>query len=486
MLACAGLGSLVALLAVGCGDDSTGPGGGGGGGGGPNADPLESRYTSGSRLKIQVQRAGDAEIFNTVIDSQLDSPCFIEPASDDSLRCVPSAAASVAYRDATCTDPVVTYYPSPCGDDGPGAYAARYELLEGCAGYRSHVYAIGEEISPTPTTLYQLDGGNCYDMGASPRAFEVGDELDVDAMVAIELVEAPRGDALTVQYFHSEDGFYLIGNPIHDVARDTDCHPQMIGSKNACAPFGDYVSTGYFSDAGCTTEGVIGGSSTGCEQSSYAVGTESPDGCETEYHVYEVGEALTAVYVDDGVGGCAELPGAFPNPHAIGAQVPDDDLPAVELATEGEGEVRVQAYQAAGLPIVAYGNFVTSDGELCFGYAIDGDTVRCAPPTVAYVSVEPNRFYSDAGCTDIVVQIYAGECEAPEPTAVVVASGVQGECTGTEGIYEVGASYTGTVYSHDVVSDACVEYPASDQYVYRQIGERIPNDSFVPVTIETL
>ncbi|MBL8741190.1 MAG: hypothetical protein JNK04_08855, partial [Myxococcales bacterium] len=105
--------ALAASPLAACGDD-TAAGGGGGGvggeGGGASADPLEMRWTSGSRLKIKVQRAGDAEQFAGVHDVELDAPCVILPAGDGSLRCVPSGQARVVYTDPDCTDAVATYY----------------------------------------------------------------------------------------------------------------------------------------------------------------------------------------------------------------------------------------------------------------------------------------------------------------------------------------------------------------------------------------
>ena len=342
------------------------------------------------------------------------------------------------------------------------------------------VFEVGDELAPGP--LFSRDAtGACFQVGPESPRYELGAEVEPSSLVELEIVEAPRGDTLSVSYYQSEDGFYLIGDSPRDTARATACYPGDVGGELRCNPSGLFAPSDNFSDAACTEVGVFGGFPEGCTQPGFGTLT-TVDGCSYETHVYEVGEPLTAAYLELDTGDCVES--GVSNPVAAGAQVPDADLASVELEVEGEGTVRLSGYQAAGLPLTRHANFVTVDGSLCFPYPFSEGTSRCGPGNVAYVGVDPNRYYADSTCNEALVPIFDDPCAESEPNLATVAGGDPDVCVFTEGVYEVGAVHNGAVFVNAVIEGCSEVVPAGVSF--RQLGARVPDEDFVEVTLETL
>jgi len=477
-LACSCLTLALSFWGLGCGDDA------GAGGEGADDDPLRLQFVSGSRLKIRVLQAGDAQRFNGVIDSELDSACYPAEAEDGSLRCVPSGVARILYADAACTHGVATYYDGGCVDEGPGKYATRSLSSDDVCqpGTRTRVFEIGAELATPPTATFDKDyEGNCYETGSvTTPMFELVAELAPEAMAPLEIVQAPRGEALTMPYYRGDDGFHLVGDYPHDIAHEIDCNPRQLGAVFACAPVGISGSFDNFSDAACTTAGVLGGLPSGCEPPNIAVATRIDDECSYEDHVYERGEALPAFYVEEG-GNCVEGTNPSTIPYAVGAELPDSDFAAVELVVQGEGPVRLSVASVADAPISRFGYFVTSDGVVCYPFAFADGTVRCGPSTPDYVPAF-GRFFSDSACSEILVSVGQNVCGEAAPELALVATGTPNSCV-TWAVYAMGATHTGMVFVDDEV-EGCIEI-APDGPV-NALGERIPDEEFVEITIETL
>ncbi len=475
---------------LGCGDDAAtgGAGAGAGGGGGAGGGAANPRWTSGERLKIVVQRAGDAEQFFSIQDTVLGQECDVSTAADGQLRCVPRARGSVVYADAACTQPIVASYGDPCAPQAPMT-ASQYEPdPSGCGLDWQRSFEVGAAITTPPPTIFMRDPqGGCYDAGVGAELFALGPEIPPESMAAISVVEEPRGDALRARWQESDDGFRLLDYVAYDVVHQNECTASDGFAVPVCAPFTLYGSTGYFADATCSGGGglyVLSATDT-CPTPTLGVvaQTDPTDACVYEPHVYVVGDPVSPAYVEDGLGGCVEQ--GDPNLRflALGAQIPDEELPAVEWVDEGTGPVRLRSAYAAGAPLLRGGNFVREDGQLCFPYSFQDGVVRCGPPTLAYSGSGASRLYADASCTQIVVELYPSCGAAPE--VAVVAGDDPDTCAFAAAIHTLGAAHTASVY-RSTSPGACAPTTPTAGVTYRLVGERIPDDQFVAVTTETL
>ncbi len=479
-----------ALLA--CGDDtaSGGAGGSGGGGGEGGGSVTSQRYQSGSRLKVVVSRSGDAEQFSHVIDSELaDVRCEPLIAEDGAIRCVPYGNGEVFYLDAACTQPVMVHFPNTCADGGPTSYVSAYEYAqEGCGvSLTARSYRAGSAITSPPATVFQKDPTSCYETTVGGELYEL-EELGADELVALDEVTEPRGDDLELRFYESDDGFRLMQSAPRDVARNVECYPGELGSATVCVPSAPSGKKPAYSDDTCTTEVASGAVSyeSGCSKPtlSYVSEPDSADMCTSTSHVFEVGADSAEAYGLFGPENCSLLGGVDTEYALLGAQIPDDDFPAVEQVDEGTGPIRLRTHYAAGGPITPYGQWVTDGGAPCYPYAFADGEVRCGPPTRAFVPPpEGTRYFADDACTELLVEIYDDPCFDVSALGFAVVAG-GGQCGGFD-VRVLGEAHSGAIFTQSG-GPACFPATATDSAAYHRVGEPAPLDQFGLITTETL
>ncbi len=470
-----------------CGDDGgTGAGGagasGGGGAGGGAAIP---RYVSGTRLKIRVQKAGDAEQYWEMYDSELGAACGPGLGTDGALRCMPSGyVGQVLYTDASCTQPVLQRSDIVCElDPAYGKYVteARYDAGCGVSSVMLRAFQVGADLTSPPATVYADDGVTCVAIPGLAGEFAELAEVAPEAFAAFETVTEPRGDDLSVIYLQSADGARLIGDSPTDVARGLPCGPSPAGDGFVCLPG---VTTGAkpaYSDETCSTEVAAGALAydPACAKPTLATAPSS-DVCSAERYLYQVGADTAESFTLYGEN-CGSL-GAPGYAYAeLGAEIPLSELPALEEVVEGTGPARVRTYRVDGAPATRAGIWISESGERCYPYLFPDGTTRCGPPTIAYAPAN-GGFFADAACTQRLVQTYEQPCDPGPPAYATVASA---EACGGISPHFLGALHTGQLYYGDQVS-GCSSSGSDPAATYYLVGDPAPVETFAAVEIVTL
>lgn len=475
------------LPLVGCGDDSqTGGAGGGGGGdeGGGGASSTTARYVSGTRLKVSVSRAGDAEQFAYITDTTLGVTC--EPFDDGSeTRCFPSSASAIQYQDAACTEPVLVHFTPTCGESTVPAYTTEYSYEpNGCGASAAQALAVGEEVASPPSELFLKDPTGCLSVG--PPGTEVTlyelSPVDPSELVTLEQVFEPRGDELEAVYYESADGFRVIQSAARDTARERECRATLIEGQSVCAPPAAYGYAPSFADPACTDENAAGAFNyqTSCGKPDFAyVDLAPPGSCSSDLALFAAGEDVAEAYVDLG-GGCSPLGSEGYDTALLGAAVPSSELPSVEQVDEGTGAVRARGFHAAGAPLDLNTQWVTEQGIPCYPYPFPDGVVRCGPPTLGYVPAVGGRFADDA-CSQPVV-LLPNNCLSDSLEHAVVAG--DGPCGGLEP-HALGPAHDGPVYIEGGAG-GCVMEAAQPDFVARIVGEASPYSDFVEISVEQL
>lgn len=488
---------------LGCGDD-TGTGGAGatggagsgagatgagdvGGAGGAGGGASTSSMQSGTRLKVKVQRAGDADTYWSLYDAELATECSPQTGFDAKLRCYPSGNGYVGYMDAACTQPVASAYVGPCSPDLP-AYATEtvYSTGGACSSsYSTRAYAVGAEVA-TMSPFYALVDGVCTDQGLVEVLY-AATPVDDASLVEISEVDEPRGADLAARLWTSADGMRLAQFSARDVGRSAECLPLRLSDQERCAPAGAaYVSAPAFADAACSSEltnGIALGT-LGCPTPTVATRYETTPqtACESQVAVFEVGAPLADAFRPD-ENGCNSLAGGS-SLFEVGAQVPDASFPGLDRVALGAGSVKAVHHQVGGEDVVSPSQFVLADGSPCFPYAFPDGVRRCGPPTIAFVPPELGaRFYADASCTQLIVGLY-DSCPTPDSVDYAVLAVDTPGCGALEP-HVLGAEHPGDIFIK-MGAGACAAAPRDPLQVYRAVGAVAPTTDFVEVTEVTL
>ena len=370
----------------------------------PGDDPFTA--VSGARLALQKYRYDDGTelaVSGEFYDTELHTRCAPQPWRDGALRCAP-VADDAEYADPGCTMPIglartiakPTYFVAP--DTAAGGAVATRVFRAGAAATRIAAY-------------YTRTGGACAGPTAVPPQltsfFEVGDELDGDALVAFHDTEIADG-RLGLVIRASDDGLRVAAG-LRDRQLDAACAaaPQGDGSV-ACEPTGAAAAV-LFGDPACAQPVVM---ATAAGVPAIAKLTE-PSGCAS-YH--SVGDELSApVYRKTG-SACAPAeapPGG--RLFAVG--------PAIEPAALGRTQDDVAGHRLHRV-VLAAGSLRLFDDRL-FDTALAADcrprtlrgVIRCVPVAVTTASLV---FHDDA-CT-APVQVAEVPQHACEPATYATTS----------------------------------------------------------------
>lgn len=116
--------------------------------------------------------------------------------------------------------------------------------------------------------------------------------------------------------------------------------------------------------------------------------------------------------------------------------------------------------------------------ENCSFTILSDGNYHCRPASPAFVL----GYFADAGCTQQLAQASSAPgCTAPTTAVVSPASA---SCpTKGERVYQVGAVFTGTVYSG--TPSSCTKSTTPSGYALYNVGAEIPASSFVSATVQT-
>jgi hypothetical protein len=267
--------------------------------------------------------------FRTLRDEANSSTtCDFIPATDGKLRCLPTMAATpetTEFVDATCMTGLADSDATSCSS----IPFATETSSTGCPIFTT-VYALGAQVD----TVYSNYGGGCsLEEIVGPNFFTLGDVIAPAAFTAgVASVSSgtsrivPRVvtvGSLIVNEFESSENL----SSLYDTKRKEDCLPlKASDGKLRCLPFNAadpgslaIVYPGAYSDAACTKGVAVGG--VGCTAPKYAYASGSGCGATQQIGVYDVGAAVTTLYVSS-MGTCTST--AIPSGYLVyeaGAEV---------------------------------------------------------------------------------------------------------------------------------------------------------------------
>jgi len=451
------------------------------------AGALPPAQVSGSRLQARVLTGPDGlTIPFGWMDSQLGTPCRIQPAEDGAHRCLPDPVVSSFqipdYSDAACTAPVIAlsaFCPAHYGGDPPVFFASP-------TGY----VPVTAKLSAN-TQAYFLKGGcDAFPLG-TVQVYTVGAPLPVSAFAQASVVESSAsGGRLQPRYQISDDGAQeLIG--IEDTMRGATCSPQPAADGTTrCLPDGtaavDQFGDLYYADPNCTQVAIAVGSGDPAAPPSVAYTVSGPP-CERR-RIYALGarQTLSTVYLQqDGACVAFQISGDY----FVGDEIAPTAFEALTFRDVGSGRIRERVLVAATGQVVARG-FAWLDSQLgvpVYPESIDGQNYALVP-----VSAGPpvyNTYFSDAACAqeELLVEVTPDACAAL-PSSYAVVSGATSPACSPPQVFPLGPPVNRQqVYGTETGICALPKDAPSDPMVTQPelhpLGPAVDTSAFVQVTV---
>jgi hypothetical protein len=406
---------------------------------------------SGSRLVLQKYRFDDGTeqaVASEFYDTQVHARCTPQPGADGAVRCVP-VADDVGYVDPACTIPV-----------GLGRTIEQpthfivYDTLP-AGRVVSRVFRAGAATTPI-AQYYGIAGGACVGPVAVPPElvsfFEVGDELDIDTLVAFH--EDELGDGrIGVQIRTTDDGLRAPFG-LRDRALDVPCVPRLQGDGSVgCEPSNAAVAS-YFGDPACH-EPVVAAGPTASPAIARVV---EPSGCASYHHVGP--ELSVPLYLR---AGDTCTPVAAPVDNRLFPLAAPIELPVLGRSLEAIPGRRLQRIilDHDGLRFLDDRLFDTATGADC-GRRTLRDGVRCLPTTIASTTL----FL--AGCAEQV-----RVAEVPQHTCTPLAYATSNR---PFQIREIGDPVSSALFRLD--GDACQPYTSAPGTELRALGPPLDLTTF--------
>lgn len=454
------------------------------------------RYESGDRLRATILDAGDgAVVFQEWFDSELETSCGFNTASDGVSRCLPAVGAEVLYGDAACTELVVAQYPG-CGGPPPAyGHLTEFAPVDECGATQligTAVYRVGATLGVGSTYRKGADGTCALDTDTNER-FAATSEIDPTTFVAeTELRVEDRGDGLGRRVRVADDGSIATVDFV-DLETDASCFPFQIttdsGNVRACTS--NYAiaiegasTTAVFSDSACTSPApYVPPCVVPTIIAKYLLQQCQP----VEMTLHEVGDEISALYqvVEEA---CVAAPEAGVS-YAVGAELDPTTLPNVEEVELGGGRVRARVdADQDGRPMSLYGTLIDSNtGATCNAMRFEGDASgisRCLPNSVGYVDQNLSTFV-DPECTEGLYIHDPGVCDTDAPTIAYRATS-EPCATFYEAIVGLSAFSGSTVYVVGAPG-TCVATPianvvTSPTAVALRVGDEVPLEDFPAIT----
>lgn len=381
---------------------------GGEAGAGGAATTMTDGWLSGSRLRAVLYTVGDAKLFHTWHDIQLDVDCTFTVDSEGTERCLPTMNVGYAvYRDSKCTTPVLVLND---GDTTPDTSAEPYQPFE--CGKGARYLKVGADATGV-TDLYSNSSGDCQPNGtlqANQTAKQLGAAVaNATFVAASQTLQEPRDERLNANVRFADDGSRQVISHF-DVAREAECNPRLHeGDGYACTPEDRAYIEYFFADTKCMTPAAYhpAYAQQVCGRAPKIVQESRP--FYTDLY-YEVGAKVTPVYRKDATCDLYISPG---DPGATyylaGKAVPFTSFPPLSSANEGKGRIALQVLRGVADELVSREDFFDTTLDVACGVGAAEDLEqRCLPRSPYSINL-----FSDAKCTHAVFSTAKG---TPLPT----------------------------------------------------------------------
>ena len=434
------------LLAVAaCGGDD---GGKGGTPDAPIADPDEG-LRSGSRIHLAWHEYGDTKVYAGLFDTQRNEACTPTVWTDGNSYCTP-ATSPVVYTDASCMQPLgkVLHF-AGCTAITPAYFLAND--IVGCTTVPSHLYQAGAQTAAVPYYLRDAFSGACVGPTTSSANFDyytIGAEVAPTGLAQLTKKPATPADTGRIQrqFMTTTDGAAVFAPP-HDSMLNLDC--KLVPLQNAtaldCAPASQLSN--YFHDSLCKMPTLV--TRAECAKPAYASLATKPRCPNSTVDYYTTGDQTTSqpLYTSS----CTSTTEIPQSAYYLLSQALSVTTMTRTVDTTAGRTVQL-IHDANGTASVRDGLlFDTGHTTECVELTqLDGST-RCMPLGGNIAS-----FFSDGTCATAVqvVQIAVGDVADSCPPTVVpkyvsktLPPMPPDVCGSTYEVYEVGAQYTGTLFT---------------------------------------
>ncbi len=366
-------------------------------------------WRSGSRLRAEVVRAGDAARFDRFFDTHRNEVCSFQATSPGEYHCLPSAM-NVAYAEATCETPTMAIVRT-C------TKAIEYATTSATitAGCDSHhlvrkVFAVGPAIGEGDT-YDTVVTGTCALVERSPEDGSVrhalGPEVPLTEFVKATSSRVSVSPDLSVERLVGEDGSELSREAFFDHTRDAGCTVAIVGPPNArsgaCIPeraaHAD-TENDTFANASCTEAAARGVSQPGCAADGVALlhsRVDAGGGCRAAFvsAIHERGALLATLYEGPSCTPVAAEPGAAM--FALGPELSPSVFPAIDEQVFGTARVGLRALANSGVRLTNGTLYDSTAKSYCVPSMFSDGKLYCLPSNVVTYGFKDR--YKDPACT---------------------------------------------------------------------------------------
>lgn len=375
-------------------------------------------YKSGTRLRAQVVRAGDAVKYEGFFDTARSEACSFQQMPDGTARCVPPSMG-ITFADAECKSPVAVLEPCLETLKYVGNISTTFECGEPSGG-TFELFERGAEVAAPAMIFTKAADGQCVQQGPpGGKVYALGAAIPLTAFVGARAELARVSASVAMEKWLGEDGSELVTGALSDRGRDAGCRVQRVGGPSStdwrCIPaltaFSDAVRGPFVEDT-CGTPAAYSAFSSTCPGVAGIVhfafvdaGTQpgcSAAGSDLSVSLFDLGAPIPAAFqTNPGPdAGCAPAP---PGRQYFRRGAPSDTsaLPALTLQTFGSAPVGVRSVTSEGTP-VTLGDLWDSARGACTPLRFDDGKTYCVPVNTLQNQVQ--RF-KDAACTQPVVLV---------------------------------------------------------------------------------
>jgi hypothetical protein len=386
------------------------------------------------------------------VDLARGEPCTAQRWTDGERYCTP-ALAETAFADSQCLTRIARVPPSA---------EVRYGVVRGIDGYVSRVYSLGEPFGGSSALSWKLEDGQCVGPFAGDgqaELFQLRDAESSDGFARLHRTTATRDARLQVAYETSDDGMRApVAFYDTDLSLECDAMPSFDADTTRCAPTSS-VAAAYFGDAACTIPAA-------------AISTiRMPDAIESELggcpEYRAVGQEVFRLW---SAAGCREV--ALP----AGAR-----FFAATTVLETTSIERARRYGPRISLVGLDDHEVQVTDRFVYDATLDADCIptrrpgglRCTPPVLQHAATVVR--FKKPDCTNPlpVTYVSAGGC-GPKPSFASDEDGA---------LRHLGPAYLEPLYEQIRPSVCAVSAPPPGTEPHA-VGDRITDESFVPVAIE--
>ena len=479
-----GLGASDGLLFADLGSDGSfdrGPRGDGFGADGgaqpfPEEANLERHAKAGSRLEARWLTTPDGRrFFDGWYDQQLKSACSFQLASDQKLRCLPTATRgypgwSVAFANERCRPAERLAWATTAAGACAAAPPLYVTTREGCV---SRVYRGRGLVSER--TPYAASGASCVALSPQSAFLLAEKELEPTTFVKGTVVEGPSAFGLAARYIAAADGSVGVHTPpLVDTVRGTPCAPGIDAEGAYRCASGATAIGDYFSDAGCTVPIALVNGCT-ADNPYLLLPVRHADGCSWHSEMRHRGLtlALSTVFQQTAAGcGPIELTASH-IPVALGEVVPAAELPLLSPAAPQAIERLARSTLQASTLRLPFGPWYdkTLGTECTFEFASDGK-IRCLPSAPSYVALE--RFVDETCQTEAIIKATSTcpRSELPLHRRTDTTS-----CPHRVRVFSLGAAYAGPLWGK-AVGGACESQDITGDNSFFKLGSELPASGY--------